>query len=116
MMPDTKARRVPLSLSQLAADIRTISRGNGWTVLEAEEEWSYRHKVPDILCLIHGDVHEALQAFQDDEQAQFLDDMADIVIRVLGCVGGLTDDFDSIVAAKLEANRKRGRGHGGKRV
>ena len=109
-------RRVPLSLSQLAANIRTISRGNGWTVLEAEEEWSYRHKVPDILCLIHGDVHEALQAFQDDEQAQFLDDMADIVIRVLGCVGGLTDDFDSIVAAKLEANRQRGYRHGGKRV
>jgi len=103
------------SLAELAAEIRQINTSNGWNVLQAEE-WDDEYKVPGILALIHSEVSEALEGFRARDQENFVEEMADIVIRVLDCVGGLPQDFDSVVRAKLEKNRKRGYRHGGKRV
>ncbi|KKK83645.1 hypothetical protein LCGC14_2791300, partial [marine sediment metagenome] len=79
-------------------------------------QWELCYKVPAILALIHSEVSEALEAFRKNDAENFLEEMADVLIRVLDCAGGLTDDFDTIVRAKLETNRQRGYRHGGKRV
>jgi len=102
-------------LQQLAEEIRQINEGNGWNVTQPEQ-WGGAYKVPAILALIHSEVSEALEAFRHDDGENFIEEMADIVIRVLDCVAAFTDDFDSVVRAKLEKNRQRGYRHGGKRV
>ena len=106
---------MPTSLSELAHEIRDINQANGWNVFVADE-WSHTYKVPAILALIHSEVSEALEAFRLDDKANFCEEMADIIIRVLDCVEPLAEDFDRILANKLEVNRKRGLRHGGKRV
>ncbi|MDH3585038.1 MAG: hypothetical protein OER86_12570 [Phycisphaerae bacterium] len=111
--PDSSARCS--SLSDLASEIREINEANGWSVLRAED-WSDRYKVPGILALVHSEISEALEGFRADDRENFLEEMADVLIRVLDCVGGLTADFDSVVRAKLEKNRRRSHRHGGKRV
>lgn len=102
-------------LDSMADEIRTVNRLNGWNVLEPEQ-WGETYKIPAILALIHSEVSEALEAFRKDEADNFLEEMADVVIRVLDCVGGLTDEFNEIVMAKIEKNRHRHHRHGGKRV
>ena len=107
--------RIAGCLDELAKEIRQINEANGWNVLKFDE-WADQYKVPGILALIHSEVSEALEAFRADDRDNFAEELADVLIRVLDCVGGLSDEFGAVVAAKLAKNRERGYRHGGKRV
>lgn len=102
-------------LQDLAREIRDINRANGWNVFE-EHQWSDMYKIPGVLALVHSEISEGLEAFRKDDKENFLEEMADGLIRILDCVGGMTDNFDSVVRAKLDHNKTRGYRHGGKRV
>ena len=104
-----------MSLDDLAINIREINRANGWNVL-TDEDWKLDYKVPAIIALIHSEASESLEAFRRDDKENFVEEMADIVIRVLDCVGGFTNEFEAAVAKKMERNRERGHRHGGKKV
>jgi NTP pyrophosphatase (non-canonical NTP hydrolase) len=104
-----------MTLDQLAIEIREINAANGWNVLRPEE-WNDSYKIPAILALIHSEVSEALEAFRKDDRVNFDEEMADVVIRVLDCMGGLTRNFDAVVRSKMEVNRQRAFRHGGKRL
>lgn len=102
-------------LQELAREIVAINTANGWSVLKPEQ-WGDTYKVPAILALVHSEVSEALEAFRKNDVANFQEELADIVIRVLGCAEGLQVDIEAVILAKLEKNRQRGFRHGGKRV
>lgn len=104
-----------LSVDSLASEIRAINAANGWNVFH-EGEWADTYKIPGILALVHSEVSEALEAFRKGDVENFLEEMADTVIRVLDCVGGLTDDFQQVIWAKLAVNKQRGFRHGNKKV
>lgn len=104
-----------MSLNELATEINGINRANGWQVVKPEE-WQDTYKIPGILALIHSEASEALEAFRKDDRENFAEELADVLIRVLDCGGGLGIDLDATVAAKLKKNRSRGYKHGGKRV
>ena len=100
---------------RLAAEIREINRANGWRVLQPDE-WEDHYKIPGILALIHSEVSEALEAFRNNDPKNFEEELADIIIRVLDCAGGLGFDLEAAVRLKMEKNRKRPFRHGGKRL
>lgn len=102
-------------LAELAREVLEINRANGWQPLEPDE-WAQRYKVPAILALIHSEVSEALEAFRKQDRENFAEELADVVIRVLDCAGGLGIDLDAAVLEKLAKNRTRGHRHGGKHV
>ena len=104
-----------MSLDTLAIDIRKVNGDNGWNLLQGED-WDDPYKIPAIIALIHSEASEALEAFRKGDPVHFLEEMADVVIRSLDCVGGLTCSFEQIVLEKIEKNKKRGFRHGGKRV
>jgi NTP pyrophosphatase (non-canonical NTP hydrolase) len=104
-----------MSMNELAKEINNINRANGWKVLEPEQ-WADTYKIPGILALIHSEVSEALEAFRHDDKANFEEELADTLIRVLDCAGGLGLDIDAAERAKMEKNKGRGHRHGGKRV
>jgi NTP pyrophosphatase (non-canonical NTP hydrolase) len=72
------------------------------------------YKIPAVLALITSEVSEALEAFRKRDRANFEEEIADVLIRVLDCAHGLGIDLEPVVLAKIEANRNRGFRHGGK--
>jgi NTP pyrophosphatase (non-canonical NTP hydrolase) len=103
------------SLQSLAKEIRDINEANGWN-LTVPTDWADPYKVPAVLSLIHSEVSEALEAFRKDDAANFEEELADVLIRLLDLAGGICQRFDDVVASKLEVNRNRAHKHGGKRI
>jgi NTP pyrophosphatase (non-canonical NTP hydrolase) len=104
-----------MSMNKLAAEIIEINTANGWNCTKPEQ-WADTYKVPAILALVHTEVSEAVEAFRHDDKENFIEELADVIIRVLDCAGGLGMDIDEAIRAKLEKNKTRGFRHGGKRV
>lgn len=104
-----------MNLNKLATEIIEINTANGWNCTKPEQ-WEDTYKVPAILALIHTEVSEAVEAFRHNDKENFIEELADVIIRVLDCSGGLEMDIDSAIRAKLEKNKTRGFRHGGKRV
>lgn len=102
-------------ISDLGREIIAINTANGWNVMQPEQ-WADTYKVPGVLALIHSEVSEALEAFRKDDKANFIEELADVLIRVLDCSEGLGMDIEAAIRAKLEKNKGRGFRHGGKRV
>jgi NTP pyrophosphatase (non-canonical NTP hydrolase) len=104
--------------ASLGAEINDINRANGWRVVEPCE-WcgdGHPYKVPAILALIHSEVSEALEAFRVGDKANFAEELADVVIRVLDCANGLEIDLGTAVLDKMAKNRQRAYRHGGKKL
>ena len=104
-----------LCLNELAGVIRDVNRANGWNVTQATE-WLDRYKIPAVLALIHSEASEALEAFRNDEQEHFKEELIDILIRVLDLAWAFDFDLDAAILAKIDKNRHRGFHHGGKRI
>lgn len=103
------------ALNTLAKEITEINRANGWKVAKPAD-WENDYKIPAILALITSETSEALEAFRENDKANFAEECADQIIRVLDLTGGLGIDIDTEVRKKLEKNRGRAYRHGGKRV
>ena len=79
---------------------------------------------PELLCLIHSEISEALEAYRDGEIDTVVHDngkpegfwveMADAVIRVMDLAGRFDVDLEHIIALKHEYNKTRPHRHGGK--
>ena len=103
------------NFNALAVEACEINRANGWNVL-TPECWEDAYRIPAILALITSEVSEALEGFRLNDRENFSEELADVLIRVLDCAGGLGIDLDRCVREKMEKNRHRGYRHGGKRV
>lgn len=103
-------------LNELGKEIIAINEANGWNVAVPDDWELSQYKVPSVIALIHSEVSEALEAFRNHDKENFVEELADVLIRVLDCSSGLGLDMDAAVRAKLEKNKTRGFRHGGKRV
>ncbi|MDP6110788.1 MAG: MazG-like family protein [Planctomycetota bacterium] len=102
-------------LARLGREIVEINHLNGWNVT-SPENWSDTYRIPAMLALIHSEVSEALEAFRNDDKADFEEEIADIIIRTLDLSTGLGIQTDECLRRKMDTNRRRGHKHGGKRV
>lgn len=83
-------------------------------------------EVPTLLCLLHSEVSEALEAWREghaegytapDGKPEGLPaELADVVIRVADMAGFLGIDLEAAVAEKMAFNATRPHRHGGKRA
>ena len=104
------------TLGQLGATIIEINTANGWNVIKPSDWADNVYKVPAVLALIHSEVSEALEAYRKDDAENFIEELADVLIRLLDCATGLNMDLGEAVLTKMAVNRARAFRHGGKKV
>lgn len=94
------------ALTAIAVEIHENAVNHGW--------WQEPRPVPELLCLIHSEVSEALEAHRDNDRELLAEELADVLIRTLDMMAGLGFDAGAEVARKHEINVKRPYRHGGK--
>jgi NTP pyrophosphatase (non-canonical NTP hydrolase) len=96
-----------VTISGMAKDIHSNAISKGW--------WETRRPVPELLCLIHSEVSEALEAYRKQDEKNLAEELADIVIRAFDMAEGLGIDIEKEITTKHEYNKTREYRHGGKK-
>lgn len=91
-----------------------------WTNLETGEDLTSKNgekpkrNVPEMLCLIHSEISEAMEGHRknlmDDKlphRSMLEVELADAVIRICDMAGGLGLDLEGAIYEKLEYNKNR---------
>jgi len=76
--------------------------------------WETSRPIPEILCLIHSEVSEALEAYRNGDGANFREELADIAIRLFDAAEAYGVDLDAEIRKKHAYNLTRPYRHGGK--
>lgn len=96
------------SLSQWTEECHTLAKEKGW--------WPGGiRNIPELLCLIHSEISEALEAYRHGNSENFREEIADTFIRLFDLCGGLNVDIETEITKKHEINKQREWRHGGKR-
>lgn len=66
------------------------------------------------LALIHSEVSEALEADRKGDYDNFVEELADVCIRVFDLCGAMGIDLGNAIDEKMEVNKGRGWKHGKK--
>ena len=96
----------PDNIASIAKEIHENAKDHGW--------WDKQREIPELLCLVHSETSEALEAYRNHDKENFAEELADIVIRVFDMAEGLEVDIQAEILKKHEINKKRPFRHGGK--
>lgn len=77
--------------------------------------WDRERPIPELLCLLHSEISEALEAYRNHDDANFREELADLAIRLLDMCGGLKIDLEYEIETKHRINLTRKIRHGNKR-
>lgn len=104
-------------LNDIAKKAYKNSSGKGW--------WDGARSAPELLCLVHSEVSEALEDYRNNKIETYEDDngkpcgfnseLADIIIRVLDMSAHYGIDIQGEVERKMKFNETRSYRHGDKR-
>jgi hypothetical protein len=74
---------------KLAEMIWATNEANGWDVAIASDWDTNKRKLAEKIALIHSELSEAWQGAIDGDEANYLEELADVAIRILDLLEGL---------------------------
>jgi len=76
--------------------------------------WDQERNVGEMLMLCVTELAEGMEAYRNDDQANFNEEIADTFIRLFDLCGGLGIDIEAAIRAKVRFNADRPYMHGKK--
>ena len=96
-----------MSIQDLCQEAYETAKSKGWHDQPRE--------MGTILCLIHGEVSEAMEADRRQEGwDRVTEELADVCIRIFDLCGSLNLNLEKAIVEKMEFNKGRSYKHGGK--
>ena len=96
-----------MNIKEMSEEVHRNAVDHGW--------WEGVRPIPELLCLVHSEVSEALEAYRKGDTKNFAEELADIVIRVMDMAQGFDIDLEREIIRKHEINKSREYRHGGKK-
>jgi len=87
-------------------EVHQLAIAKGW--------YDTPRNIPELLCLVHSEVSEALEAYRAGNQDELAEELADTVIRILDMSGHLNINLANAIWKKHQINKNRPYRHGGK--
>ena len=88
--------------------------GGWWTDLNTGESLIGKRNVPEMLCLVHSEVSEAMEGYRKNlmdthlpQRHMFEVELADAIIRIADLAGAFGFDLGATIVEKVAYNRKR---------
>lgn len=105
-----------MTLNEMAKEFHALAIEKGWYDGD-------KRTVPELLCLIHSEVSEALDEYRNGNMNTYFSgvkpdgfdiEVADIIIRILDICAYLEINIDKAIKVKHEYNKTRPYRHGNK--
>ncbi len=93
----------PMRISEISRVVHKNAVDHGF--------WEKPRSIPEMLCLIHSEVSEALEAKKKGNMDNFEEELADIAIRLFDMCEGLDIDLEAAIAKKHAFNKTRPHKH-----
>ena len=110
-----------MNINEFAKEVHENAVAHGW--------WEKNPSIPECLCLIHGEVSEALEEYRNGKPILYHEgeseegkpegiavELADVILRTLDLMAALEVDIDAVITEKHNYNKGRPYRHGGKLV
>lgn len=95
-----------MRIKEAMKEIHELAIKKGW--------WEKERSVPELLCLVHSEVSEALEAYREGKRLNFAEELADVIIRVFDMAYAFEIDLEEAIQKKHEYNKSRPYRHGNK--
>jgi NTP pyrophosphatase (non-canonical NTP hydrolase) len=92
------------TVNNLCEEAYTNAKAKGWHDSPRE--------MGTIIALIHSELSEALEADRKGDSENFVEELADVCIRIFDLCGSLNLDLESAIVEKMEYNKTRPYKHG----
>lgn len=96
-----------MTLNEWAKEVYELAKQKGW--------WDSPRTVPELLCLIHSEISEALEAYRNRQDDKLAEELIDAIIRILDLAAHFSIDVDAELLKKHNYNKTRPYRHGNKR-
>jgi NTP pyrophosphatase (non-canonical NTP hydrolase) len=119
---DVMPRELILAGAFLTKACHGLAFASGWwndlktgeSLLGKDANGKDKRNVPEMLCLIHSEVSEAMEGYRKNKMDDHLTDrkmieveLADAIIRIFDLAGAHNMDLGAAIAEKLEYNARR---------
>ena len=95
-----------INIDFLADEVHNVSKSKGF--------YDNPRSIVESLALIHSEVSEAVEAIRNDDETNFREELADIIIRTLDLSAYTKIDIGHEILKKIRKNKSRPHMHGGK--
>ena len=99
-----------LSINEWCQVIHTNSINKGFA------RSNKQRPIPELLCLIHSEISEALEAYRIGSVLKFNEEIADACIRLFDLAAEYTIDLEYCIERKHKINLQRPYKHGNKKI